>query len=763
MKMRKTTKMWFLSAMATLTALCGTVALQNEQQPVSAAAGFTMEMIDGASVRLVGTDATTYGIKYTAKIAKDSYNENAKYYVMIIPTGWLTKYNLTEGCDYYDILVNQNGKDPSFDNPAARTINIMEATPKLDGDYYYFNGSITDVKYENSFRDFFGVAYMEVNDVRTYAGFETGENVRSVSQVASAALNDKTNNWTTDEKASLTAMVQKAYNAKNDDDYTTVENVALPTISAESVSIALEKGKTYQLSAPTGIPANLGVDVEWSANNDCVTVDENGLLTIAKTGEATVTATVLGEDYEVASVSSKDYFLVNFDIEDSKNNAVECVGTALYTDGNSVGHTFETDWHETYEGRNGVLQTMTTAGGNYGFGKVKVAFNKTTAEMAALEFDYISVWAWVDIDGTYDVRSQNLYLETGLQGKTWQEIRIYAEDIAATSPNSYWAHNFGVANARDRFNKAYSSDSYANWSNINELFSIKLANGAEPVDVYIDSVYYSDFNVVVNEYEEPNQTGTFALPTVKVTNRENVVMTKDYNVRVQKLWDGSELPIENGEVTLPYSGAEYAVNYTFSYNGLDIYHTLNITIERESLATEVLEDFNSPSSAQNVRVGNNTSATKNATWLESFTKGSTTKTGVVVITVGGADGQYLWLNFAKTLTELQAISDDDWDYILIDMCMIRADGKTDWTSFSSWSQTFGVSPGYWTTRKLTKEIIMGSNGNNSWWSKEAGAKDATAIDKFYEIHSAEGTGKYFGALSVEATIYIDEIKFVKEA
>ena len=766
MKTKKTAKLWLFGTLATATALLGAVSVQNaQQQTAKADTAFQMEMIDGASVRLVGEDATAYGIKYTAKIEKNSYIENAKYYVMIIPTGWISKYSLSETydptCDYYKILTDA-GKTASFDDPAKRTMNVIEATPQLDGDYYYFNGSITDVKYENSFREFFGVAYMEVDGVRTYAEFETGENKRSISRVASAALNDKTNNWTTDEKASLKAMVQKAYNAKNDDDYTTVENVDLPTISAECEAIAFETGTKHQLVAPVGIPENIGVQVAWSANSDCVSVDKQGLLTIANTGEATVTATVLGEDYTVASVSSKDYFLVDFDAEKSKNNAVECEGTNLYTDGSGVAHTFETGWHETYQGRKGVLQTMTTAGGNYGNGKVKVAFDKTVAEMAALDFDYISVWAWVDIDGTYDVGSHNLYLEKGLTGKAWQEIRIYSDDITALSPNSYWTQNFGVANARDRFNRAYSSDAHANWSNINELFSIKLANGQEPVDVYIDSVYYSDFSVVVDEYDEPTATGSFTLPVVKIRNGENALMTENYNVTVQKGWDNAELSVEDGQVVLPYSGADYAVNYSFTYNGLDIYHTLNISLERATLATNILEDFNSPSSAKNVRVGNNTSATKTSTWLESFTKGSTTKTGVVSITVGGADGQYLWLNFAKTLTELQAISDEDWDYILIDMCMVRADGKTDWTSFSSWSQSFGVSPGSWTTRKLTKEIITGANGNNSWWSYQAGAKDATAIDKFYEIHSVEGTGKYLGTLSVEATIYIDEIKFVKE-
>lgn len=773
MKTKKATKMWILGAMATATALSGAVALQTEQKTASADVGFTMEMVDGASVRLVGTDSTTYGIKYTAKIAKESYNQDAKYYVMIIPTGWLAKYELSASydanCDYYQILTDA-GKDASFGNPENRTMNVMQATPKLDGDYYYFNGSITDVKYENSFRDFFGVAYMEVNGVRTYAEFATGENVRSVSQVASAALNDKTNNWNTSEVASLKGMIQKAYNAKNDDDYTTVENEALPTISAESAELSIVGGDTYQIDTLTGVPENIGVKVQYTSSSPAqVTVDENGLISANTVGGgATITATVLGEDYEVAKIAPVENMLVGFDGEESENNAVK-LGESLYTDGSGVAHPFETDWLENYDGRKGVLKTMTIAGGNYGMGRLKVAFSKTAAEMAAIDFDYISIWAWVDVAGTYDVKSYNLTLESGLQGKAWQEIRLYASDVTSTTPASYWAQNFGASNARDRFNRAYASDSYKNWDSINELFNIKLANGAAPVKVYIDSISYAKFE---RNGETPTTTGEYTLPTVTLND---TLATPTISVAQGT----NALTVENGKVNLPTVGV-YALDYAFNYNGLTYQ-----TGDSVKIANGILEDFSNASTASLYAYqGNGGTHYADSSALSLLGE----RTGVVgsALNVTTAWETCLNLNFNKTADELKALlcanpdGSYDWDYISFQMYVDRKDSTTNAYheanryGNSDGSSRLNYTAKTWCEVKLTREQICGkysgnTSVNNSIWStalgKGASATADEVIAKFCEMHcagSVNSTIFYLSSTSISG-IYIDSVSIGKNA
>ncbi len=766
--MRKTTKMWFLGAMATLTALCGTVALQNEQQPVNADAGFTMEMLDGASVRLVGTDATTYGIKYTAKIAKESYNENAKYYVMIIPTGWLTKYNLSESydatCDYYEVLT-EAGKTASFDNPSQRTMNVMEATPKLDGDYYYFNGSITDVKYENSFRDFFGVAYMEVNGERTYAEFETSENVRSVSQVASAALNDKTNNWTTDEKASLKAMVQKAYNAKQDDDYTTVENVALPTISAESVSIALEKGKTYQLSAPTGIPENLGVGVEWSTNNDCVTVDENGLLTIAKTGDATVTATVLGEDYTVATVDCADNVLVSFDNENSVDNVIASKNNTYKVNGEECE--LSTTWHDTFAGRQGVVETLTTAQASGTWVTyVNVIFDKTKAEIMALDFDYISMWVWFANNAKYGVRSQNLklYDDGSLPNNAWQEIRITKDQIESST--SYWVAAMGTAvSAIENFANAHGADraDRESWLSANNLIALRPGkHNCDSTKIYIDSISYGkneDFNIALEEYTAPTLTGaTFTLPPATMKNHESVVMKEEYNVVAT--CNGASVSVSDNQIELNDAG-EYVISYQFTYNGIVYEKLISFTIKRAGL---VLADFGaetSVSSLRNAQLSASTEANYSTHMETKKDSAGTERTGVVSLSLV-ASGQ-LFFNSLFTATEMAAV---EWDYLSIWVLVERDSlGTGNSGSLFQWN---GCNKSYknkvWTEIRYTKDEI--NSTATVWGAKARQGEAATGVECFYKRHSSTGNGSYLFSVpnSVnDFTIYVDSIAFVKEA
>ncbi len=585
----KKLKIRIIEVLASVAIIFSAISLSIWQTAKADSVSPVLEMVGGASVRLISEDENEFGIRYMAKLSKDSYDENAEYYVMIIPTGWLDRYKLSKSydaaCDYYDVLVNKNGKNPSFEAPESRNINIMRVVPKLDGEDYYFSGSITDVKYENSFREFFGIAYMQSGETRTYASFVEGENVRSVSQVSSAALNDK-EKWNENQKNILKGMVQKAYNASKDKDYLTVENDSLPEIKVDEVkAVVSEIGVTYQLLMPAGIPSSLGIQVKWSASSDCVSVDDNGLLTGIKAGKAEIVATVLGDDYSVATATVKDNVLVGFNDENSVNNIIAGAESRTYTvNGEEVQLADYTKWHETFEGRSGVIETLTASQGKNDWSTpLNLTFDKTYDEIMALDFDYISMWIWLDNDKAYGIRSQSVKIcEDGvLKSQTWQEIKITKEQIVDT--NSYWYVGMGTSTSTAMENFARSCA-----SNRNSLKGTKGTNliqirpgksNCDSIKVYIDSVSFGkndDFAISVAEYTVPTVANEeFTIPKAEMKDASGILIKDVYTVSVT--CDGESVSVVDNKFVVSKE-SEYIITYKFTYNGIVYEKKISFTI-----------------------------------------------------------------------------------------------------------------------------------------------------------------------------------------
>ena len=753
--MKKFNLLKAFSVLAISALAAGIMAINSNVLEASATNTNTFEMQAGAWVRLPKEGETEYGIKYAAQIHKDEYVETDKYYVMIIPTGWLTTYDLKMGCDYYDILVNQNKKNPVETEGNPRTINIMESAPKAQGDYYTISGSIVNIKYENTYREFFGIVYKtdENGENRVYADFDEGENVRSISNVASAALNINAEKdiYTSQQKSDLLGLVKDAYNASIKNEESTED---LPTISATSVSLALEKDKNYQLNAINGIPEKLGIDVNYvSSDPTQVAVTDEGLLTIgtATSEGATVTATVLGKEYTVATVSAADNMLVDFDVEGSTANILQST---------------ESEWLEDYDGRQGVVKTSTTSGGTYGNYKVKLHFDVTKAYMESLDFDYISIWAWIDEAGTWDIRSHEYNLETGIEGQKWQEIRIYQEEI--TTAKTTWYHNFGESGARNAFNSVYASDTYNGWS-IDHLFQIRSTAGGDPKTVYIDSVSYVKFEV--EEYDQSQTTGEFTLPTVSIYDNK-ALLSNEADITVTQ--GTKEYTVENGKVNFPYVGT-YSIMYNFNYSGVSYCKELSINV-----VNGTLEDFGDSLTAGLYSYG----ATSGA-YYEEYNG----RTGVVGNTFTATANTYLQLKFDKTEEELKAILCADgegnysWDYITMDICITRSDNSANgWIYVNKDSnRAFGwqYTPGTWVTIKLTREQIVGKTqesdglGATSIWGYEIYKNNsnqypqnaAAVIEKFCEMHCSSSTNASILMLPSAAIngIYIDSISIGKDA
>lgn len=240
----------------------------------------------GASVRM----GDHKGIRFAATI--DKVNENSKYYVMIIPESWVNTYKLNESGnkDYYDVLYKA-GKRSEIDVKEGETVSmlVMQSEPTLQKggaykDLYLIRGSIVNIKYDNSNTKFFGVAFEKKADgTRVYADGQKEYSYRSITNVASAALNDADADYGEENIASLNKMVKDAYNVSLGKQEN--EQVDLPEMSVHSdINLSVQNGSTYQATVKN-MP-DIGIDVKWrltrsGAGELLSTIDENGKITVA--------------------------------------------------------------------------------------------------------------------------------------------------------------------------------------------------------------------------------------------------------------------------------------------------------------------------------------------------------------------------------------------------------------------------------------------------------------------------------------------------
>ncbi len=365
-----------LLALAILSFAFGIFTMSTNKTYATTTDEFYME---GAEIRLDENN----GIRFVANLPASEYDASAKYYMIIIPSQYIDTYELTDECDYYEKLVTTGGLVPDSDNP---TVMIMQTKPLQVDNSYKLKGTISNVLYGNSHREFFAVAYKETTSgdpavtTRKYATTSVSD-TRSLSYVASQALNDSKYSFNNDQKTILNNMIKKAYNAKAGNAETAMED--LPTISLSSTSVDLGFGKTQALTV-NNLP-DVGEQVAWSTEDtDKITVDEKGNVLGIGQGEATVNAKVLGQTYSATvTVGAPTAKPSNqLEIKDAQFN------TAGNCDGGNVG---TGSWWPApilpaFEGYQNVLKFATTDNsGNSAINKDAVMrFNKTSEELTAL-------------------------------------------------------------------------------------------------------------------------------------------------------------------------------------------------------------------------------------------------------------------------------------------------------------------------------------------------------------------------------------------
>ena len=251
----------------------------------------TFSMVDGASVRL---NSEYKGIRFEMELGY-TYQEDAQYYMMIVPYNYLTLFNVTG--DYYNALVAATqGLGVKIATMQCEPFQYTAEELTINGrnaGSYYIRGSLTDIQYSNINTQFVGIAYKVVNGVYTYAEFNEQNNVRSLAEVASKALSDTATYPNGNEvlEGFVKASFMSAEGKAEGDAY------MMPTAFGLNKTTLAGYPVAEQLYI-NGAPAGADVYAVWSSSDPAiVSVDKYGNVLGISSGSATITATFLGKTY----------------------------------------------------------------------------------------------------------------------------------------------------------------------------------------------------------------------------------------------------------------------------------------------------------------------------------------------------------------------------------------------------------------------------------------------------------------------------------
>ena len=202
--MNAKTKTNLLSAFimgAALSIVAGGAAVAQNAKVAKAENAVAPVMTYGASVRYA-SESGTNGLRFQATVAKEDYNENATYGMLILPEDYVKVYPLTVENVFgesavYDWATQNENEEWEYTGTKKRIINISYSSlaSNAAGDYV-IKGSILNIKDKNVGRNFVGCAYSCVDGTYTLAQWASADggtadianNTRSMLYVAQAAI-----------------------------------------------------------------------------------------------------------------------------------------------------------------------------------------------------------------------------------------------------------------------------------------------------------------------------------------------------------------------------------------------------------------------------------------------------------------------------------------------------------------------------------------------------------------------------------------------
>ena len=282
-------------------------------------------LVNGASVRLKKGDS---GIRFRVEMGSNIYDEltqlngdvvAAKAGMFVVPYAFVNNANAYNGAvGEYETFKQKI--DIVFYDSQAEMNQIYQ-----DGDYYYANGAVVDMKFANLNLEYVGIGYIatttETGTNYEFTTFTEKDNARSIAYVAGAVYADTEAGSTASkilENYVLGALlgeletVEVSYNEETDEyvyNTATYENAAdvIETVEG-TVAFALNATeKTMVPGASALLQANMGLTVGseskvvetgakfTSSDPETVSVSKTGEIKALKVGTATVTATTLGQ------------------------------------------------------------------------------------------------------------------------------------------------------------------------------------------------------------------------------------------------------------------------------------------------------------------------------------------------------------------------------------------------------------------------------------------------------------------------------------
>lgn len=320
--MRKTKKT--IATLAFVTAIIsGTLGITAISQTKASANTETeaFTMIQGASVRL----AETTGLRFQVKLGQKEYkaitqNDAVTLGMMILPNTYVEAYETAKQADntltWHAYLADKTVWDNEFDESKIFTKSdlLEEEQVGYEDNYYYANGVISEVQFNNYNREFIAVAYTKTTgDTVTYT-YTVPSPARSVAYVAGVAYEKKDwgNYKTTVEnfiENSVYNLAGVTYDKANtqykhgDNTYadlaTAKEALGEVAMSVSAKDVMLTQKTQTATSALKVGETVINAPVAYTvADNTVATVATNGTVTAQnKNGTTNVKASVFGGMY----------------------------------------------------------------------------------------------------------------------------------------------------------------------------------------------------------------------------------------------------------------------------------------------------------------------------------------------------------------------------------------------------------------------------------------------------------------------------------
>ena len=280
-----------------LAVVGGVTAMSTSKTVNAAAEGSTFTML-GGSIRL---NETTPGIRFQASISNEeyqaivnpdsaTYDATAVFGMMIAPVDYMT--GIEAGEDYIvELAKKELSVSPIIHYSQPWQKEAEEGEP-VDTNWY-INGSISNVLYENSNRDFFGIAFIRTGEAGsykyTYPQLDSIDAMcRSMSEIAIKAREDKTWTYSDDQYKIIDKYIARGVNLANGADKDATPTVTVSLAKARSMYLV---GETFDLAASFA-PTALDLKIEYTTSDPTVAKITGSTVEILGEGTAEIMATV---------------------------------------------------------------------------------------------------------------------------------------------------------------------------------------------------------------------------------------------------------------------------------------------------------------------------------------------------------------------------------------------------------------------------------------------------------------------------------------